>query len=694
MRTAASLVSSGTEKMAMDFAGKSLLQKARSRPDLVRQVVTKAKAEGVANAVGAALNRLDRPQSLGYSAAGIVVAVGEGVSEFAPGDRVACAGAGYAVHAEFIVVPRNLVAHVPQGEREVTFEEAAFTAIGAIALHAFRLAEPTLGETVAVIGLGLIGLVTAQIAHAAGCKVVGIDPNQQRCGLAEQLGCSATADESTFKNLIAQATSGRGADVVLITAATDSDAPVTLAGEAARLKGRVVAAGLVGTNIPRRLYFDKELDFRISRSYGPGRYDPEFEELGHDYPAAYVRWTETRNMQAFLELLASSRVQVLPLISHRFPIDRATEAYDLISGETGAPFLGVVIAYPADAPMKTRVDLAPAVAAKTAETVRIGVIGAGNFANAVLLPALKHLPSVQLAGICAGSGASARHVGDKFGFRYCATSEKEILDDPAVDAVVIATRHDSHARQVIAALEAGKHVFVEKPLAIREDELRAVAAAAQSSGRMLMVGFNRRFAPLAQRMKEFFRPVQEPLMVQYRANAGRIPLEHWTQHPEQGGRIIGEACHFVDFSGWMIGENPVSVSAEALPDHGIYRQDNVVLTLRYPNGSIAVVTYIAAGDKLLGKERVEVHGGGRSAVLDDFREVELSDGRSHRKEKARFSQDKGHAAECEAFVSAVLKGGPSPIPFADLYATTEAMLLAVQSLGTDAPAALVGTPNG
>lgn len=678
VRSAASLVSAGTERMAVEFARKTLLGKARSRPDLVKQVLAKARTEGVVTAIEAAFKRLDRPQSAGYSSAGTVVKVGEGVCDFSPGDRVACAGAGYAVHAEFIAVPRNLVARIPAGPRTVEFEEAAFATLGSIALHAFRLSESTVGDAVAVIGLGLIGLIAAQIARAAGCVVFGFDPNGDRCRLAEKLGCHAVSDETGFQTAIQAYTHERGADAVLITAATESDRPVTLAGEVARLKGRVVAAGAVGTNVPRRVYYDKELDFRISRSYGPGRYDPEFEERGHDYPAAYVRWTETRNMQAFLELLAFQRVNVLSLITHRFPIERATEAYELLNGRE--PFLGIAIQYAQEKAAESRIELQASPAPKQSTGIGIGVIGAGNFANAVLLPAFREAQRVRFIGVCASTGASSHHAGKKYGFRYCTSDPAQILADPAVDAVVIATRHDLHAAQVIAALNSGKHVFVEKPLAVSEEELDRVVQAAKRSNTIMMVGFNRRFAPMAIAMKRFFEPVREPLIVQYRVNAGRIPREHWTQQPEQGGRIIGEACHFVDFSGWMIGELPISVSAESLPDNGSYNQDNVVLTLRYPNGSMAVVTYLASGDKSAGKERVEVHGGGRSAVLEDFRRLILSDRGKHRRSRTWLKQDKGHRGECQAFVEAVRTGGASPVLLADAEAVTRATIRAIYSL--------------
>ena len=695
VRTAASLISAGTERMVVEFAEKNLLQKARARPDLMRQVLHKAKREGVLTTLEAVRNRLDRPIALGYSSAGTVIAIGERVTEFQVGDRVACAGGGYASHAEVISVPRNLVMKLPDS---VDFESAAFTTLGAIALHGLRLAEPQLSETVAVIGLGLIGLVTVQLAKAAGCCVLGMDPNLDRCHLAEQLGCEATAtDGSQFAIRNSQITNGYGADKVIICAATSSKEPVTLAGTIARDRATVVAVGAVGMEIPRKLYYEKELTFRVSRSYGPGRYDSEYEEKGHDYPIGYIRWTENRNMRAFVQLLAEGKVDVKPLITHRFPIEEVPKAYHLITGKTSEPFLGVLITYPEQPDLSRKIVLntmhhAPRttfhvprsnVPRSNVQRVTVGLLGAGNFANITLLPAMKKVAGIEFIGICTATGLSARHAGDKFGFRYCTTDEDEILNDSDINTIVIATRHHLHFRQAIAALNAGKHVFVEKPLCLNEEELRMVVAAyvkangltesrqTSAISHQLMLGFNRRFAPLAVKLKEFLSDIHEPLMVHYRVNAGFIPLDHWVQDTEQGGgRIVGEVCHFVDFIQFLVGHPPVRVYAQSLPNAGRYRDDNIAITLNFADGSVGGVTYIANGDRSGGKEHIEVFGGGRFAVLDDFRGLKLFQHGRCRRHRHWLRQDKGHRGEWEAFAAALQNGGPPAIPFEEIVATT------------------------
>jgi predicted dehydrogenase/threonine dehydrogenase-like Zn-dependent dehydrogenase len=691
VREAASLVSAGTERAVVEFAGKSLLQKARARPDLVRQVLDKARREGILTAWEAVWNRLDRPMPLGYSCAGIVLALGSGVSGFQVGDSVACAGGGYATHAEVVSVPQNLVVKLPDAS---CIESGAFTTLGAIALQGVRLAEAKLGEVIAVIGLGLVGQLTVQILKAAGCRVIGMDVQPPRAQLALKLGADAvwTTPEEMRSSVLAQS-AGAGADAVLITADTHGNEPVELAGALARDRGVIVAVGAVGMSIPRKIYYEKELDFRISRSYGPGRYDPAYEEEGHDYPVGYVRWTENRNMQAFVNLMATSKVSVGPLITHRFPIEDASKAYDLISGKTGEAFLGVLLECSGEADPARRVELhgggkaSPGAAKDVAPEVReavlsIGLVGAGNFANGVLLPSLKRTRKVEFVGVTAATGLSARHSGDRFGFRYCTTEEHDILNDPCIDAIFIATRHHQHSRQVVAALNADKHVFVEKPLALSEAELRAVIEAFNlHRSRVLMVGYNRRFSPLALELKTFFAGVPEPVTVQYRANSGYLPPQHWTQDPAQGGgRIIGEACHFVDFASWLIGATPLSVECSALPDGGRYCSDNAVIMLVYPNGSLGVISYLANGDRALGKERIEVHGGGRSAALEDFRRLELVKEGQRWVKHSWLRQDKGHRGECEAFVRAVQNGGPSPIPFMEVVATTRATFAAVESL--------------
>ncbi len=673
VRTAASLVSAGTERMVVSFAEKNLLGKARSRPDLVRQVVDKARREGWVSTVQAAFNRLDQPMALGYSSAGVITALGEGMEGFRIGQRVACAGAGYAVHAEYAVVPRNLLTPIPDG---VSFEEAAFTTLGAIAMHGFRLAQPQLGETVAVIGLGLLGLLTVQMAAAAGCRVLGVDLDPDRVRLAQELGVEAVLRPEA-EDRASAFTAGRGFDAVLICADTKSNDPVTLAGHIARDRARVVATGAVGLNFPRKIYYEKELSFVNSRSYGPGRYDPVYEEAGVDYPIGYVRWTEGRNFESVLALMAEGRLRVQPLITHRFPIEQADQAYAVITGKGTEPFLGVLITYGAAEQDPPRREVRYP-AARTAGELRLGVIGAGLFATATLLPALRKVDGVAREAIASAGGLHAAHAARKFGFARALSEAEAILSDPDINTVAILTRHDLHADLAVRALQAGKHVMVEKPLALNEAELRRIEQALQESEALLSVGYNRRFAPLAQRLAAFLEGRAEPLYAHYRVNAGYIPLNHWVHDPEQGGgRIIGEGCHFVDFLTFLVGAPPVRVTAQALPDGGKYAGDNVSMTFTFPDGSVGVVDYLANGDKSLPKERVEVFCGGKVAVLDDFRRLELvSNGRRRRFKRA---QDKGWQAEWQAFVAAVRSGQP-PIPYDQLFGVTRATFAAVEAV--------------
>ncbi len=699
VRTRASLVSAGTERKLVEFAEKNLVGKARARPDLVRQVLDKARREGLLTTAEAAFNRLDQPLALGYSSAGVVVAVGEGLQGFKAGDRVACAGGGYAVHAEYVVVPKNLLVQLPA---EVGFEEAAFATLGAVAMHGVRLAQLQVGERVAVIGLGLLGLLTVGIAQAAGCHVLGVDTDPQRVQSAIKLSAEMSGSppvQAVHRDQAEEAammfSRGRGVDVVYICAGTSSNDPVTLAGAIARDRGRVVAIGTVGQSLPHREYFQKELSFVNSRSYGPGRYDPAYEEKGQDYPIGYVRWTEGRNIEAMVDLMATGRLNVKPLISHRFPIENAPQAYDLITGKKGESFLGVVLEYPpgegegevAGVPAisegKGAVSSAQVSGIRgTDDGIALGVLGAGNFATSVMLPALKKNDNVELVGIVSSSGMSAAHAGRKFGFQYIAESPHQILTDPQINTVAILTPHHLHAEQVVAALQAGKHVFVEKPLALNREQLAWIGEQVQiSAPGLLMVGFNRRFAPLACRMQTFLKDRTEPLVAHYRVNAGYIPLTHWLHDPEVGGgRIIGEGCHFVDFLTFLVGENPVSVVAQGLPDGGRYREDNVVLTFTFPDGSVGTVSYLANGDKAFPKERVEAFTSGRVAVLDDFRSLELVHGGRRKVVRSRLRQDKGHQAEWESFAEAILAGGPPPIPYDQLYGVTLATFAAVEAL--------------
>lgn len=675
VRVAASLVSAGTERMLVEFAEKSLVGKARSRPDLVRQVLDKARREGLLPTLQAAFSRLDQPMALGYASAGTIVALGEDMHGFQVGQRVACAGGGYAVHAEYNLVPRTLLTPLPA---EVDFESAAFTTLGAIALHGFRLAEPQIGENIAVIGLGLLGLLAGQIAAAAGCRVLGVDLDPTRVSLAASLGLEAVARPEAEEAAEAF-TSRRGFDAILICADTLSNDPVALAAAIARDRARVVAVGAVGLTLPRKAYYEKELSFVNSRSYGPGRYDPNYEEKGHDYPPGYVRWTEGRNFEAVVGLMAEGRLRVGPLITHRFPIERAAEAYEVITGKKKQPFLGVLLTYAqtdSGEPERVVFDTPR----RPPSAVRLGVLGAGLYAGATLLPALRNVEGITRVGIASAGGLHAAHAARKFGFAYAASSEEAILGDQHINTIAILTRHDSHAALVVKALQAGKHVFVEKPLAINNDQLSAIRDQLQrTESGLLMVGFNRRFAPLALALHDFLAARREPLYMHYRINAGYLPLNHWLHDPVQGGgRIIGEACHFVDFLTFLTGAAPVSVGARALPDGGKYAQDNVSMTFTFPDGSIGVVDYLANGDKSYPKERLEVFGGGRIAILDDFRALELV--REGRRKRITQSQDKGWRGEWRAFAAAIRAGGPPPIPYAQLMGVAKATFAAVESL--------------
>ena len=686
VRVCASLVSAGTERYSVEFASKTLAQKASARPDLVRQVINKARRDGLISAVNAVRNRLDQAAPLGYSSAGVVLAVGDGITDIQVGDRVACAGSGYAAHAEVACVPRLLLARIPAGDPPVSFEEAAFTTLGAVALHGIRTSDLKLGDSVGVIGLGLLGQLIVKTLTAAGCRVLGMDLLPDRATLALQSGALAVSTRAAeFRDICRHYTNGHGVDAVLIAAETPSSEPVQLAAEVARDRGTVVAVGTVGINIQRKLYYEKELDFRVSRSYGPGRYDPDYEEKSRDYPIGFVRWTETRNMEAFLQLLAERKLDLTSLITHTFPIERARAAYDLITGRAGEPFLGVVITYPHEPRMTRRVEL-PALAKAVPPAMHhghhVGLVGAGNFATGTLLPAMRSIDGLELVGVCTRAGVRGQHAGLKFGFRYCTTDENEILRDSTIDTVAIATRHHLHAQQVLRAMRAGKHVFCEKPLCLTESDLSEIVRACFEPGApRLMVGYNRRFAALAARMRPFLASIPDPLAMHYRINAGPISSSHWLQDPEQGGgRILGEVCHFVDFLIFASGSLPVEVHARAVPAGGEYCGDNVIITLRFANGSQGTITYLASGDTAYSKERLEIFAGGSVAVLDDFRRLDLV--RHGRKQTFRswLRQDKGHRGEWQAFANSMRQQERAPIPLDEMVAASLTTFRVLDSL--------------
>ena len=682
VRTCHSVVSAGTERAMLALAKKGLLGKARARPDLVKQVLRRARVEGIAPTLRKALARLDEPVSLGYSAAGEVVEAGPESADFRPGDRVAVAGAGYANHAEFNFVPRNLCVKIPDG---VTSADAAFATVGAIALQGIRRAQPQLGECMAVIGLGLIGVLTLQLLRANGCSVLGVDVARGRVDFARGMGFEAVL-ASEAKAASEAFTAGRGADAVIVTAATASNEPIVMAGEISRLKGRVVVVGFVGIDVPRDIYYRKELDVRLSMSYGPGRYDPDYEERGQDYPFAYVRFTEQRNMASFLDLVRQGAVTPASLVSHRFAFADALDAYGLVESAE-RDHLGILLEYPSDAPMRTAVP-APVVAAGGPDVVRIAAIGAGAFARGVLLPHLVKHSGVRVVAVSARTGESAQQAAARFKIASATTDNRQLLDSADVDAVVVATRHGDHANLVTTALRAGKHVFVEKPLCIAErdlDELQALVAGAGAETPCLMVGFNRRFSRHTQALKAAFEDRRAPMVVSYRVNAGTVDRDHWIHDPDEGGgRVIGEVCHFVDFCTALVDREPMSVSASSVAKDGGVENASVVVTVEYVDGSLATIQYAASGHRDLAKERCEIFTEGRSAVMEDFAVTRFYGGGR----TIRGRQDKGFGAELSRFVAACRDGGPWPIPWAQIVSTHRVCFAALRSLAGGKPVRL------
>ena len=685
IRTSASLVSAGTERMLVSFAEKNLLGKAQSRPDLMKQVLEKANREGILTTVNAAFNRLDRPLTLGYSSAGTVIQVGDGVDDFKPGNRVVCAGGGYAVHAEYALVPMNLVAHLPKG---VNFESGAFATIGAIALNGIRLANPQVGEISAVIGMGLLGLLAAQIIRASGCKVVGMDISPDRLAFTQKIGIRAELNKNIKEKFI-QMTHGRGFDHIFICADTTSNEPVELAGEIARDRAHVIAIGAVGMDIPRKQYYEKELTFKVARSYGPGRYDHNYEENGSDYPIGYVRWTEGRNLETIVDLIKQDKLDVASLITHRFPIDHAEDAYALITSKQNQKYLGVIITYPDVKNQRTEKKILTFPSVHTAsghKKLKIGVVGAGNYANVVFLPTIKKNPHIDLLGIVSAKGLNAQQSARKFGFAYAGSHTDTLFKDEKIDLVSILTQHADHADLVKKGLQAGKHIYCEKPLAITKKQLEGILPVLQKKNHpYLTVGFNRRFAPYSIRLNSFFEDRVEPIYAHYRVNAGLIPSSHWLHDLSQGGgRLIGEGCHFIDYLVFLVGQIPESVHTQALPDNGKYKNDNFLITMTFSDGSIGTISYLANGNKSVGKEYLEVFCGGKVGILDDFRKLQLF-GQSADRKREYFKQDKGHASAWNEFVNAVINNSEAPIPYEELIGTAYVILACDQSMRTSQP---------
>lgn len=688
VRVSHSLVSAGTERMKVGQARMNLLAKARARPDKVRQVVQSVRQVGLAETYQKVRERLEALTPLGYSLAGTVADVGAGVDEFKIGDRVACAGEGIACHAEFVCVPRNLCARVPEG---VALEDAAFATVGAIAMNGVRQAGITLGSNVLVVGLGLVGLLAVQILKAAGCRVMGVDLDPHKLELARACGADAAwrRTEDTLQEKIREFTGGHGPDAAYLAASTQSADPLRFAGDVLRERGKVVVVGMMPLEADWRTFYMKELELVMARSYGPGRYDTTYERKGIDYPISFVRWTEQRNLEEFLRLIAAGQVAPGKLQPQTHSINKAPQVYEQLHNGSGSA-VALLFSYPQDEPPRRRVTLRPhGNGAAASSKVRIGFIGAGNFATGTLIPALKRIDTVEFAGICSARGLSAKSAAQRHGFAYCASDARELLDDPDVDAVVIATRHDSHAALAAAALRAGKHVFVEKPLALTNEQLSDVLAAAAESEHVLMPGFNRRFSPLSRHIQAAFSDRTSPLEVLCRVNAGALGAGSWYNDSDEGGwRIVSEGCHFIDLIQFLCGCPPVRVHAE-MTGGGVRgeQHDNCVVTLRMADGSLGSLAYLANGDPRFDKERIEVFGQGRASVIENFRTAELWFGGDARRQRWT-GHGKGHREELAAFIEAIAAGRPSPLPFNEAVATTQTTLCIQESLRSGQPVAI------
>lgn len=659
IRSSRTLVSAGTERMLVDFGRANWIEKARQQPDKVRQVIDKVRTDGVLPTVEAVRHKLDQPLAMGYCNVGVVAEVGSGVSGFAVGDRVASNGK----HAEVVAVPTNLCAKVPDG---VTDDQAAFTVLGAIALQGIRLVQPTLGEAVVVTGLGLVGLLTVQLLRAHGCRVLGFDYDAGRVALARTFGAEAVHLEEGVDPVAAALafSRGRGADAVIITASTKSDEPMHQAAQMSRKRGRIVLVGVVGLELSRADFYEKELTFQVSCSYGPGRYDPSYEERGQDYPLGFVRWTEQRNFEAVLDMLADKRLAVDPLITHRFGIDAAPRAYDVVGGSE--PSLGILLEYPpaaTTAPLVRTVELGAPARAIGGDAVGVSVIGSGNYASAVLVPAFVEAGAT-LRTVASSGGTSSVHLGRMLGFQRATTDADEALHEPGTQLVVVSTRHDSHADYVVRALRAGKHVFVEKPLALTRDDVARIGEAARGApGQLVMVGFNRRFSPLIAKMRDLLATVPGPRAFTMTINAGAIPTTHWTQdRATGGGRLVGEGCHFIDLLRHLAGA-PITAH-QVLGMTGDTR-DSFAVQLRFADGSLGAIQYLANGNKSLAKERLEVFAGGRVLQLDNYRQLK-GYGWPGFSQQTLWRQDKGQVACATATLTALRQGGAWPIPLEEL----------------------------
>ena len=679
VQTHFSLISAGTEKISVENAQSSLIQRARKQPDQVKLVMDSIKKEGIISTAKRVKSKLESYKPLGYSASGLVIE--SKTPEFSPGDKVAIAGAGYANHAETLSIPKNLAVKIPDG---VSFEEAAYTTLGSIAMQGVRQADLRLGENVAVIGLGLLGQITVQLLKASGCRVIGMDINESLFEMAKKFGCDRTYP-SSFDNVkdIMAFTDSIGCDAVIITASTSSNQPMELALELARKKGKVVVVGAIGMNVPRGPFYVKELDLTISCSYGPGRYDPNYEERGEDYPPAYVRWTENRNMQAFLDLIASGKMDVRSMNTHKFDIKDAKKAYELITGKTQEKFLGVLISYPAKSDATKR-----SVAIRDTEgkaKIKLGFIGAGTFAQGYLLPHIGK-KDVEHIAVSTETPVNAQSVAEKYDFAISTTDSSEIIRNRDVNTIFCATRHDSHAQYVLESVRAGKPIFVEKPLAATEDQLKEIKEAVEKHSGRVFVGFNRRFSKPFVHLKEFFAERQEPLSMHYRVNAGKLPKTHWALLPEHGGgRIVGEGCHFIDCMVYLSGSLPEKVYAQSISTTSKENTDSetVAITLRFKDGSLGVLEYFSNGDTSFPKEYFEAFCQGSIGVMNNFTRCDMI--RGGKTGTKKYNGNKGHREEVAAFLEALKTGSPLPISFEEEYYITAATFAAMLSLEKGTP---------
>lgn len=689
VRTAFSLISAGTEKSIIELAGKSIIGKARSRPDLVRQIVTKARKEGWVNTYNNINSKMEKPAALGYSAAGIVEETGRDTSGFIRGDRVAIAGAGYANHAEINYVPENLAVKIPEN---VSFEEAAYTTVASIALQGIRLAKPQLGDSAMVIGLGLVGLLLVQMLKANGLRVIGVDHNPFKIDTAMRLGMDEYVQipEEYVSDKTIQFTGGYGVDNVFITASTESDQPVIMAGEAARRKAKIIIVGMVGMKIPRDIYYKKELELKVSMSYGPGRYDYSYEEGGIDYPYEFVRWTEKRNMQAVLQLMAENKLNTKILTTHEYTIDKSLSAYNLIRSGNDK-YIGIILKYDihkvqSDTVINTRMKNFPPLSkfqpGDQKEICRAGFIGAGNYAAQHLLPYLKEDNSVILTGLATATGNNSLQKSERFGFGFSSSDAGKIIEDKNTDSVFIVTRHSTHAEYVIRAVSAGKNVFVEKPIAVSNEQLADIVAGTERTEKpaAIMVGLNRRFSKMIRMLNDHFQPGSPKQMI-YRVNAGEIQTDSWIHDRNEGaGMLIGEMCHFIDTMIFMCGGMPETVFARSMPLNSskVKNDDNLSVIVTFSNGSTGTLIYNTIGTRSYSKERIEVYGDNRAAAMDDFRTLELYGAKKIKKYRSS-NQDKGQREMLREVIAAFRKG-TSPIPFEEIIRGMETVFTIKESL--------------